>query len=89
MTVIQIILSADFLIAISIYSLVILLALPLFDWIHKHLQHPFLQWNWDHIGMPLLQAGLMVLFIIIAYPIIFGIDDAPAITTLLSTGNYA
>ncbi len=87
MSFIQIILSADFIIASAIYGIAILIILPLFDRIHNVLNHAVLQWNWDHIAMPLLQAALMVLFIFIAYPVIFGIKNAPSIFLLLSSGK--
>lgn len=83
MSPIQIIFSADFMIAMLVYGIAIIICMPLFDRIHNSLNHSTLQWSWDHIGMPLLQAGLMVLFIVIAYPLIFGLKDAPSITSLI------
>jgi len=87
MSFIQIILSADFIIATVIYGIAILIILLLSERIHNILDHGVLQWNWDHIAIPLLQVALMVLFIFIAYPVIFGIKDAPSIFLLLSSGK--
>jgi len=86
MSIFQIVFSADFIFALGVYAITIMLALPSFDKIHKALGHSMLQWPWDHIGMPLLRSALMLLFILLAYPIIFAITDAPSITELLD-GN--
>ena len=87
MSFIQIILSADFIIASLIYGIAILIFLPLFVRVHNSLNNAVMQWIWDHIAMTLLQVALMILFIFIAYPVIFGIKDAPSIFLLLSSGK--
>ena len=84
MSIIQIIFSQDLIIANLVYLISILVLLPLFAWIHKRLNHVSLIWSWDHVGMPLLRAALMVVFIFIAYPVIFGIKNAPALAMLLA-----
>lgn len=84
MSVIQVILSGDFIIAGLIYTAAILIFIPLFARVSELLEHPFLTWQWDHIGMPLLQACLIVLFIIISYPVIYGVREAPGIIDLIS-----
>ncbi|MFT7457998.1 MAG: hypothetical protein ACI909_000670 [Planctomycetota bacterium] len=87
MSIGQILLSTEFIFAVSIYALLIVVALPFFDKIHKRLAHSFLQWPWDNIGMPFFRAVLMLVFILLAYPIIFAIEDAPAIATLLDVNE--
>ena len=84
MSIIQIIFSHDLIIAYLVYLVSILVLLPLFAWIHNRLNHVSLQWSWEHVGMPLLRAALMVVFIFIAYPLIFGIRDAPSLAMLLA-----
>ena len=83
MSVIQIILSGKVLTAALIYAFAALCGVYLFALIHDRLEHPFLQWQWDHIGMPLMRAGLMLLFIALAFPALFGLSDAPALGDLL------
>lgn len=86
MSVIQIILSHDVLTAAIIYAFIALISVYLFERVHDRLEHPILQWQWDHIGMPLLRAGLVLLFIALAWPAIFGVSDAPTLGSLLA-GN--
>ncbi|MEE8321608.1 MAG: hypothetical protein V3R68_07210, partial [Gammaproteobacteria bacterium] len=73
--------------AYLIYFLSILIGIPLFDWIHKKLDNITLQFFWDHIGMPLLRTVLILIFIFLAYPLIFGISDAPSLSALLAADD--
>jgi hypothetical protein len=84
MSVLEIVFSARFLAALSIYGILIAVILPYLDRIHDRLEHPVLQWKWDHIAMPLLQVVLLLLFILMAYPVIFGIPEAPPLSALLA-----
>jgi hypothetical protein len=85
MSVFHIILSTKFIIAIGVYAITIVLGLLCFNKIHSSLDHSILQWPWDNIGMPLFRAALMLVFILLAYPLIFAIADAPSLQTLLDT----
>ena len=84
MAIVEIIVSGKFIVALFIYGVFIALLYPFMDRIYDRLEHPLLQWKWDHIAMPLLEVALMVLFIILAYPVIFGVQDAPSIISLFS-----
>ena len=84
MTTIQVIFSSDFIIASLVYVLGIAICVPVFSRIHARLEHPFLRWQWQHIWTPLMQAGLIVTFILIAYPVLYGTVEAPAVTALFS-----
>jgi len=84
MSIIEIIISGQFLLALLVYAIVIAVTLLLMEQVRAKLNHHVLHWQWDHIAMPLAQAVLMVLFILLAYPAIFGIREAPAITSLLT-----
>jgi hypothetical protein len=86
-SIIQIVFSTEFIIATASYAFLIMPAILCFDRIHTALDHSSLQWAWDRIGMPLLRAGLMLLFILLAYPVIFAIDDVPPVTSLLDTNE--
>jgi hypothetical protein len=83
MSIISIVFSTEFIIATASYAIIIMLALPCFDRIHRVLEHSILQWSWDKIGMPFLRAVLMLLFLLLAYPVIFAISDAPPVIALL------
>ncbi|MCC7122558.1 MAG: hypothetical protein IT493_13470 [Gammaproteobacteria bacterium] len=41
-------------------------------------------WLLEHLGIPLLRAACVVIFVCLAYPSLFGLRDAPALSTLLS-----
>ena len=84
MAIVEIIVSGKFIVALFIYGVSVALLYPFMDRIYDRLEHPLLQWNWDHIAMPLFEVALMVLFIILAYPVIFGVQDAPSIISLFS-----
>ncbi|NKB38159.1 MAG: hypothetical protein GKR93_13520 [Gammaproteobacteria bacterium] len=83
MSIIQIMLSADFLTALFVYALLILLTLPCFHKIHRVLGNSVLEWGWEHIAAPLLRTLLMIVFISLSYPAIFGLSEAPAFSELL------
>jgi len=87
MSLIQIIISSDLVCAYLVYMTSILIFIPLFEWIHRKLNHLILHWAWDHVGMPLLRAVLMVIFIFIAYPSIFGLSYAPPLSSLLAVDD--
>ena len=83
MSVIQIILSGDVLAAALVYALASMAGIILFEFVHQRLDNVILQWQWDHIAMPLLRAGLILLFIALAYPAIFGLSGVPSLDELL------
>jgi hypothetical protein len=87
MSIVQIVFSAKFVFALGVYAVFIVIALLCFNRIHMALEHSILQWPWDNIGMPLLRAALILVFILLAYPIIFGMEDAPSIATLIDTSE--
>jgi len=83
MTLSQALFNAQTFVALFIYCLSIVIVLPLFVFIHVKLANHFLQFCWDKIGMPLIRAFLMIGFILLVYPINFGIESAPTIGALL------
>lgn len=84
MTILQIIFNTDFMLALTIYSLLVILTLRYLGNIHEHLTHSVLQWPWANIGLSLLRSALMLIFILTAYPTIFGIVDAPPLAALFN-----
>ena len=87
MTILQIIFSTDFLLALGIYSFMVILTLRYLGNVHENLAHSVLQWPWVNIGLPLLRSALMLIFILIAYPTLFGIADAPPLAALFDANT--
>ena len=84
MSVIQIILSARVLLAALVYAAAAVIGIWVFDRIDRALDEDILIWAWEHVGMPLLRAALMLIFILLAYPALFGLPEAPALGDLLT-----
>ena len=87
MTLSQILLHHQTIFALFIYCLCVITAIPLFEWIHDRLDNYALQFFWDKIGAPLLRTFLIIVFILLIYPVSFGLETAPAINSLLTTGK--
>ena len=49
MSIIQILFSHDLVYAWLVYLFSILTLMPLFEWIHRALNHAVLQWCWDQV----------------------------------------
>jgi hypothetical protein len=85
MSVIQIILSGRVLLAALVYAAASISSIWIFDRVYRALDEEILSWAWVHIGMPLLRAALMLVFILLAYPTLFGLVEAPALGNLLAS----
>jgi len=83
MSIISIVFSTEYVSATVIYAVVIIICLPCFARIRGRLEDSLSQWSWDNIAAPLLRTFLIILFLLLAYPIIFSIKDAPHILILL------
>jgi hypothetical protein len=46
------------------------------------------EWMFEKIFIPLFRALGLMFFILLSYPVLFGIADAPPITDLLTSGSY-
>jgi hypothetical protein len=54
-------------------------------WIERRFHdNPPALWLREHVGLPLLRAACVVLFVYLAYPALFGLREAPSLTTLLA-----
>ena len=48
----------------------------------------FTEWIFEKLFIPLSRAIGLMIFILLCYPILFGITDAPPLSALLSTGSH-
>lgn len=71
--------------ALFLYGVSIIIALILFSFIHQKLNHPLLQIAWDKIGVPLIRTFLIIGFILLVYPINFGLESTLEMNELLNT----
>lgn len=84
MSLSQVLVNGHFLFACLVYAVTVIIAVLFLERIHNALNHAFLQWAWDHVGIPLARAGLLILFILLAYPVLFGTQTAPPLQTLFA-----
>ncbi len=83
----QILTHQNTLFAFFVYCVCIAIALPIFFFIHEKLDNKALQYCWDKIGMPLLRVLLIIGFILMVYPVNFGLVTAPSLTDLFSVDD--
>jgi hypothetical protein len=84
MTLSQILFHQQTIFAIFIYCVSVVIALFVFSFLHIKSNNIFTRSIWEIIGLPLMMAFLMIGFIFLAYPINFGIEQAPSISELLN-----
>lgn len=84
MSIMQIVLSGNVILAAVVYAAFAIAGIWVFDRVHRALVQSLLLWGWEHIAMPLLRAALMLIFILLAYPTLFGLTEAPALGDLLA-----
>ena len=59
------------------------------DYLHNHPSVSRIgNWLSERLYLPMLRAGLVLIFVAAAYPALYGLQDAPAIDILLSNGRY-
>ena len=87
MSLLQIMFSGHFILAVIVYGLAIMVLLPVSAYLGARLEYPLLRWHWDHIAVPLVEVLLLILFICLAYPEIFGVRHAPSMRVLLGGGE--
>ncbi len=87
MTLSQIFTNQQTVFALFIYCMGIVFAIPAFVFIHEKLDNNFLQYCRDKIGIPLVRTFLIIGFILLIYPINYGIDSAPSINDLIAVDD--
>ena len=86
MTFINVITSADVIVAVMVFGLLALVEPFLEAWLHRvFAANPPFQWGWDQFFAPLLRAIMLVVFVYLAFPALFGLSAAPTIGELISS----
>jgi hypothetical protein len=49
-------------------------------------RHPVPHWLWEHLYLPMLRAAALALFVLVAYPALYGVEEAPPVGALLAAG---
>lgn len=76
--------SAEVLAAGCVLALIALAELPLGYCLKRRFESSrVFHWGWDRIAAPLLHALAIALFVLLAYPALYGLRSAPAIGVLL------
>jgi hypothetical protein len=83
MTLSQIFFHQQTVFAISFYCVSIIIAIMTFAYIQQKINNPFTLFCWEKIGLPFIKTLLIIEFILLIYPVNFGIESAPTITELL------
>lgn len=73
--------------AIALFTLGGLVLMPLVWLIEARLPSRLLQWQWEHVAMPLVRILLLLFFIILAWPELYGIHTAPDAIARLSADS--
>jgi hypothetical protein len=85
LTFLNVITSANVIVAIMIFGIFAIVEPFVESWLQRIFiaNRPF-QWGWAHFFAPLLWAIMLVVFVYLAFPAIFGLTTAPTIIELLS-----
>jgi len=77
--------SAEVLVAIMLYALLAVTEPFLEAWLHDVFAgNAAFQWGWDQFFAPLLRAAMLIVFVYLAYPALFGLTSAPPIAELIA-----
>jgi len=88
MSITDILFNSRFLLACAGYAVLIITGLALLEWIIHRPGHPVLTTISERVIEPLYRAFVLVAFIFMAYPLIYGIEEAVPIAGLLANGKY-
>lgn len=84
MSVTEVLFSPRMLIALSLY-LAFSIGLTVADGLlAQRIPRGVYLWLWEHLYLPMFRAVVLMSFILLAYPVLFGLHEAPALADLLS-----
>ena len=84
MALLDILLSGKMLGAFTVYSLAIVVVELLSARLHAVANNPVSEWMLEHIALPFGRAVALTLFVLTAYPLLFGLEHAPSLGALLN-----
>ncbi len=87
MSVTEVLFSPQLIVALIVYAAASLALAIAATRLHGRFEHGANQWFWEHFYLPLLRAAILMGFILLAYPVLFGILNAPPINELLADGK--
>ena len=87
MTLSQVFFHQQTIFALFVYFISVIVAMALFSFVHIKSNHPILGYGWDKIGLPFIKTVLILTFILLVFPINFGIDSAQPISELLALND--
>lgn len=87
MTLSQILLHQQTVFAIVFYCVSVILAIMIFASLQQKINNSFSLFCWDKIALPFIKTLLIIGFVLLVYPINYGIESAPSITELLNTDS--
>ncbi len=84
----DVLLDRHLLIAIALFGVLASVEPFVERWIEDYfVDNPPALWIWEHMGVPLMRAGLVLGFVYFSYPALFGLRDAPGIGVLLAADD--
>lgn len=88
MSFLNVIGSAEVLAAVLVYALLAITEPFLESWLHDRFKgNARFQWGWDQLFAPLIRAVMLVVFVYLAYPALFGLTVAPTIGELIAADD--
>lgn len=88
MSITDILFNSRFLLACTSYAVLIVAGLALLEWIIHRPRHRILITTTERVIEPLYRAFVLVVFIFMAYPLIYGLEEAIPVMDLLADGEY-
>lgn len=77
--------SANVILAIAVYGVLAAIEPFLAAWLQRVFAHdPPFDWTWDYFVSPLFRAALVLGFVCLAYPGLFGLREAPSVLALMA-----
>jgi hypothetical protein len=84
LSLIDVLLYPDLWQAGTIYIILAILITLGTEYIRSRLTSTVLLWQWEHIAAPLMRIILLLIFIALGYPVIFGLQEAPSLGVIMS-----
>jgi len=87
MSVTEILFSPQLIAALMGYAVLSMAGGLLSARLHARLDDGAGLWLWMHLYAPMMRAAILMVFLLMAYPTLFGLTDAPTVAVLLAGGD--